>query len=261
MLIVVVGVLTYETFASPAPVTLYEHTNFGGRSLALNAVGDYNLESMGFANMTSSLDIQPCYVVILYQNVNKTGDFVTLTAGKVNDLTQYLGSINRSNVNDLTKYIEVKKRTDNCANETVTTTQKMGRFVRLERADGRNEYINILELEVYDGSGAKITAGVVPSLWPQYGSAGTFGPQFLIDGQANAWSDYGLVHTLANAGAYVQLDLGRDYAISQVVVRNRVNCCSDRIVGCRVVVKDVNYRDVFVYPITTNQSVYTIPVV
>lgn len=136
-----------------------------------------------------------------------------------------------------------------------------GKIVKIARTDNRNENINLLGIDVYDGSGAKITTGITPSLAPVYlGNSTHYGPQFLIDGVHAKWTDDGferLPHTEAVSTAYMQLDLGADKTISKIVIYNRTDCCMDRINGCTLTVDNSAGSTVLAIPLSGAKAVYT----
>ena len=131
-----------------------------------------------------------------------------------------------------------------------------GRYIRINRSDTATDAaLNIAEIEVYDGYGAKITSGITPTLSPLYNNdSNSFGPQMLIDGNMSNFA-----HTENVKGAYMQLDLGSDKQISRVVITNRADCCQGRIVGASFQIK--NTADVIVFNATINSSkaAYDIP--
>lgn len=111
-------------------------------------------------------------------------------------------------------------------------------FVRLERTDDKNEPINILEIELYDQFGNKITTGITPIISPQYLGVDKFGPQFLIDGKAtySPWeNNSGLPHTNATKDAYMELQLSLPQILSKIIIKNRLDCCKERIVGTSLI--------------------------
>jgi hypothetical protein len=142
-------------------------------------------------------------------------------------------------------------------NDTLTKL-KEARYVKLQRTDGKNEFINVLEIEVYDKNNTKITTGVTPSLNPQYESPDLFGPQYLIDSLApNSFpSGWKLPHTTNVPNAYMQLDLNQDTFISKVVIKNRLDCCKERIVGCSLLLLNSSNSEVYRKTIDTIQDIY-----
>jgi hypothetical protein len=150
----------------------------------------------------------------------------------------------------------------NTSSKAVDTTKtKEGikaRYVKLQRTDGKSEFINILEIEVYDQNNTKITTGITPSLHPQYDKPELFGPQFLIDSLApdNFPSGWKLPHTTNVPNAYMQLDLNQDTFISKVVIKNRLDCCKERIVGCSLLLINSSNSEVYKKSIDNIQNVY-----
>lgn len=138
------------------------------------------------------------------------------------------------------------------------TSSKKARYVKLQRTDGKSEFINILEIEVYDQNNTKITTGITPSLYPQYDKPELFGPQFLIDSLApdNFPSGWKLPHTTNVPNAYMQLDLNQDTFISKVVIKNRLDCCKERIVGCSLLLINSSNSEVYKKSIDNIQNVY-----
>jgi len=144
------------------------------------------------------------------------------------------------------------------ARAAVAPTTLKGKVVRVERADGKNEYINLLGIDVFDANGAKITA--TPTLGPvQYANPANFGPQFLVDGvrAENGPSGLRLPHTERSPAAFMQLNLGSDKAISKIVIYNRTACCMDRINGCVLKVLNAAGAILVTIPLTGAKAVYT----
>jgi hypothetical protein len=115
------------------------------------------------------------------------------------------------------------------------------RYVRIQA--GRDQILNVTEIEVYDEAGALIPAAELePTLSPQYGDAATFGPQFLVDGQKTSKADpnapWRLPHTASSAQAMMQLDLKRMRRVTRVVVHNRDDCCRERLAGAKLMLRD-----------------------
>jgi hypothetical protein len=136
------------------------------------------------------------------------------------------------------------------------------KVIKLARADGKNEIINITGIDVYDQSGARITSGITPTIEAryQYGDPAQFGPQFLIDGvhTEQAGGKWRLPHTNPDANAYMQLDLGKDTIVSKIVIWNRNDSrASERIIGCKLTATNAAGTEVFNSSITTNRPSYT----
>lgn len=133
-----------------------------------------------------------------------------------------------------------------------------GRYVQLKRGDGKDEHINILEIEVYDKDNKKITDNIIPTLSPQYGDVKVFGPQFLIDNSApsNFSSGWKLPHTTASKDAFMRLDLGTEREITRVIIKNRLDCCKERIVGTEIQILGNNSNIKYSSKINQVQDVY-----
>jgi len=135
------------------------------------------------------------------------------------------------------------------------------RYIKLRRADGRSEHINIVAMEVRDAAGNDIK-GITASLNPQYGGEDEYGPQLLVDGyqQEQVPAKYHLAHTEAVPDAWMQLDLGSGQAVSKIVIHNRTSCCSDRINGCLLELSDEQGNIVYTSDLFDGaQAVYTFP--
>lgn len=142
---------------------------------------------------------------------------------------------------------------------SVAPTTLTGKMVRVERADGKNEYIILLGIDVFDANGAKITAGVTPIGAPIIrGDTANSGPQFLLNGpQVEGAAGAKVAHTEATPNAYLGLDLGSDNAISKIVIYNRTSCCMDRINGCVLKVINAAGATIVTIPLSGSKAVYT----
>jgi predicted DNA-binding protein (MmcQ/YjbR family) len=139
-----------------------------------------------------------------------------------------------------------------------------GRYVRLQRKTwppgGQVQgYLNILELAAYGTAGQVLPA--TPSLWPQYGGTGSFGPQFLADKitRADWWlggAAGGLPHTTNHPQSYMELDLRGMQEVRSIVIENRRDCCTSRIIGTELQVLDANRRVVWSTMINNDQPTY-----
>jgi len=138
-------------------------------------------------------------------------------------------------------------------------------YIKLRRADGLSEHINIASMSVSDANGNEITEGVIATLDPQYDPDDTwtldqFGPQVLLDGYRSEKRDgkYHLAHTDASPQAWIMLDLGSEKDVYSVTIWNRTECCQSRINGC--VLEFCDSKNNLVYaspPIQGSQSTYT----
>ena len=147
------------------------------------------------------------------------------------------------------------------AASTVPSGMITGKTVQVVRADNKAEFINILGIDIFDQSGARITTGITPTITPAVyaNDPSHFGPQFLIDGihTESGAAGYRLPHSTNVANAEMSLDLGSDYVISKIVIYNRTACCSDRINGCNLIVKKADGTTVLTVPFTGSKAVYT----
>jgi len=138
-----------------------------------------------------------------------------------------------------------------------------GRYLRLERVSwppgGQAQgYLNILELSAMGRNGSVLSANA--SLWPQYGGAGTFGAHFLTDRNIRAdwWvGGTGLPHTTNADGSYMELDFGKPVDMTKLVIENRRDCCTSRIIGTQLRVLDANRKIIWYTTITGDQPTYT----
>jgi hypothetical protein len=94
---------------------------------------------------------------------------------------------------------------------------------------GKPGTFNLKGLEVYGETGAQITTGLTPSLSSQYEPASTFGPQHLMS--VGGVPTTGLAHTNQGDNEYAQLELAVPSVVSKVIIHNRTDCCSDRILN------------------------------
>jgi len=147
------------------------------------------------------------------------------------------------------------------AASTVPSGMITGKTVQVVRADNKAEFINILGIDIFDQSGARITTGITPTITPAVyaNDPSHFGPQFLIDGihTESGAAGYRLPHSTNVANAEMSLDLGSDKVISKIVIYNRTACCSDRINGCNLIVKKADGTTVLTVPFTGSKAVYT----
>ena len=135
-----------------------------------------------------------------------------------------------------------------------------GKIVRVERADNKAEAINLLGIDVFDQSGAKITATATLGPKTYANNPAKFGPQFLVDGvHAESGPPEGLrlPHTEADVSSFMQLDLGSDKVISKIVIYNRTACCMDRINGCVLKVMNAAGATIVTIPLSGSKAVYT----
>jgi hypothetical protein len=147
----------------------------------------------------------------------------------------------------------------NSGKDTQISTQMSSlpkaRYIKIQRTDNKNEAINLLEIEVYDQNNQKITTNITPSLNPQYENPNQFGPQFLIDSLAQN-NISRLPHTANSPNAYMQLDLNSDKEISKIIVKNRLDCCKERILGCSLFLINSTNSEIYKKPFSDVQDIY-----
>lgn len=101
-----------------------------------------------------------------------------------------------------------------------------GRYVRL--IDSGAKCMNVAELEVYESN--DVMAPNVAAGRPVTKSSGYNGDQFpgsnLTDGNQSNFA-----HTSCGDVPWMRVDLGRNATVWRVKVRNRVDCCQERLIG------------------------------
>ena len=120
---------------------------------------------------------------------------------------------------------------------TSTTAIDNVRYVRVQRVElstGKEYSINIREIAVYyKGSPIPFTSGVIePPFEPE-----KYGWQRLSDGSATTFA-----HSHGDPAARITLDLGSSKTVDEIVIVNRTDCCSDRIVGCELQLLDSSVK-------------------
>ncbi|XP_002731582.1 uncharacterized protein LOC100377761 [Saccoglossus kowalevskii] len=121
--------------------------------------------------------------------------------------------------------------------------QLSGRYVGVQLKD-HNNYLHMCEVEVY-GEKQEASEGEKLENVAQKGTASQIstaydGPaNYAIDGNDDSiYGDKSCSHTGKEQDAWWKLDLGETYSISQVVITNRQDCCSERIDGAVVFIGD-----------------------
>lgn len=125
------------------------------------------------------------------------------------------------------------------------------RFVRIQGIDGKQKIINLSKLEIYDEKDTLITQNITATSSSIYADANQYGPNKLLDSDPNT-----MYHSNYEENAFVQFDLGSNRQISRIVVRNRVDCCKERIVGCAVILRNAEGSEVARSPFTETKDVY-----
>ena len=130
----------------------------------------------------------------------------------------------------------------------------MVKKVRLERQSGSSNFLNINQIQVFDKDGNLITGVGASSSSVINGDATNFGANKLIDGTV----DHGNkpAHTNSSDAEWMQIELPSEKAVSKVIIYNRTDCCSDRIMNSTLKLIDGSGTDVKTFSITYNQPVY-----
>jgi hypothetical protein len=117
----------------------------------------------------------------------------------------------------------------NCSN--VTNPPLNARYVRVTPND-KGDYIQIptLEINAFVNGSVKDVApqgtATAPNQW------GNYSPPRAINGNKNNWLGYHSATTGMNN--YFQVDLGRDYPITEIIYWNRGDCCANRANGMKI---------------------------
>ena len=138
------------------------------------------------------------------------------------------------------------------------------RYIRLYFDDGALHILNLVELQAFNTKGPSPSTNLAlgkPVFADSYDTralAGLNFPWVLTDGAMNGFfaTDY-LSNSNGRLEPWVFVDLGRPTAVTQVVLYNRVDCCSDRVIGAKLAVLDSNQNVLFSQQITAAQLVYT----
>ena len=101
------------------------------------------------------------------------------------------------------------------------------RYVRITRdKQGNDHWMNLAEVEVFS-DGKNIAQGKTVT------ASSLYAPQFphtnLVDGNMTNFA-----HTHNTAVEYFQIDLGEDYEIEKVMIKNRIDCCQARLRNTKI---------------------------
>jgi hypothetical protein len=129
-------------------------------------------------------------------------------------------------------------------------TNYLVKYIKLYRNDGSNQYVHVSEINLYNTKGQKVVSSLIfPTLYPTF--EGTNSAINLIND-----SDIP-AHTLIHAEAFMQLELINEKKISKIELKNRSDCCQDRLIGCSVILISLNDEILQTIPITVSQQSYT----
>lgn len=173
-------------------------------------------------------------------------------------------------------------KTDNPTkkNESSTGDPRRARFVRVQSPEaGGASVLHIAEIEVFNEKGERYhhAEGMAATLFPHYNESDQrFGAHNVINGLRTTHDSAGnvrLAHTLffdaadqaardalPPGGQFIQVDLGSDRSIGKIVIYNRTDCCTDRIVGSEVVVRTQDGHTMCRIPIAKDALVYTLTI-
>jgi hypothetical protein len=137
-----------------------------------------------------------------------------------------------------------------------------GQYVRIERVapstdsgpDGST--INLGEIDVIDASGNSLLAGATVSEGSVYGGSMYPGDNLIDDNNLSFFSSAPGGSPYSNI--WVEIDLGTDKHIHQVNINNRIQCCNNRAIGLRLVIKNSAGNIVYTGPtISSSQPTYS----
>ena len=146
-----------------------------------------------------------------------------------------------------------------------TSPYYFARYIKLTRVNqspdtGSLYGFHVLGIDVYDGNGTFISSQSTATMSSIFGNdANQFGPQYLIDGvhaKTDAGGNTRLPCTQDLSGSWMQLDFGKNVLISRIDVWNRVDCCSNRIIGTQFSVTNNAGTSLLSQNITVSQSIY-----
>ena len=141
------------------------------------------------------------------------------------------------------------------------SVNRSGRYVRVQLAG--TDFLNLAEVEVFvSGQGPTPTATLTPTITPtatmtpypapvnvalgktasQSSIHLTYGASLAIDNNTDGNYNHGSVTSTENdANAWWQVDLGAVYALTEIKIWNRTDCCSDRLSNFYVLFSDIPF--------------------
>ncbi|XP_070555887.1 uncharacterized protein [Ptychodera flava] len=110
-----------------------------------------------------------------------------------------------------------------------------GRYVSVQ-LEGRNQFLTLCEVEVYGTLlSENIAVGKPASQSSLYTASYPAGAENAVDGNTDSnWPGKSCTHTLQQQNSWWKVDLQNIYNVDQVVITNRKDCCSERLVGAVV---------------------------
>ncbi len=115
---------------------------------------------------------------------------------------------------------------------TVLPNQNVARYVRIQLPGDSNEILSLAEVRVWSGGVIRSLSKVATQSTTDVAVASR-----AVDGNLNG--DYfngSVTATLASAQPWWQVDLGANYAIDNIEVFNRTDCCTTRLRGYHILV-------------------------
>lgn len=263
-----------STAAIPTPFDIYNYsrvlgngTTYAGmysgtdlNTLTLNKVYlfAYRVEyvsSESTAYMTEWLDGDLQYYKMKFTSYGDTGakvyigcraDGVTTFTGYMGEIVMYKTGLSDSNVSSVMSYLANKW--------TITTSSFLSyantitaRYLSFRRADGVAEYINLIDIQVFNASGVQINV-----------QSGTISAQYSTYAVANVYDNNPSTFAITTntSDAYITVDLGAEYTIGKVIVINRHSGIT-RAVGCVLDFLNTNSMIIYGSPkITASQESY-----
>lgn len=136
----------------------------------------------------------------------------------------------------------------------------VARYVKL--VVNRNECMNLVEVKVY---GAPISSSVSSSSSGENVAKGkpvTASSTYrndMVAGNLTDGSYSTMAHTSCKENPWIEIDLKESFSIEKLEIFNRLDCCSERILGCVVYLMDAKRNIVFISdPIRTDEPYYVL---
>ncbi|XP_077990745.1 uncharacterized protein LOC144445068 isoform X2 [Glandiceps talaboti] len=116
-----------------------------------------------------------------------------------------------------------------------------GRYVSVQLVD-RADYLHVCEVQALvppqRANGINVATTGTASQSSNYGSVQGHADRAIDGNTQSTWSANTCSHTNSDQGAWWKVDLGRSYDVLEVIVTNRQDCCSGRILNAEVRVGD-----------------------
>ncbi|XP_070554944.1 uncharacterized protein [Ptychodera flava] len=237
----VYGSLLSENLAVGKPASqssLYGGSPPAGAQSAVDGNTDSNWSSdscthtLKQQNSWWKVDLQNTYkvdkVVITNRKDCCTGRLVgaVVRVGSSADIASNTQCGNTVTSNGVAKSITI---TFDCSDDT------SGRYVSVQ-LEGKNEFLTLCEVEVYGSLlSENLAVGKPASQSSLYGGSPPAGAQSAVDGNTDSnWSSESCTHTVQQQNSWWKVDLQNIHSVDKVVITNRKDCCSERLVGAVV---------------------------